>query len=106
GDLLLPAERAAGIDLHLDLAAALLLDQLDELLRADPLGMIDGIHDRHLDRALLDVCALRACGRSRNGQHGAANGQNELPKAGLGHGRSSFATSSTCPGWPPRPSPR
>ena len=70
GHLLLAAERAVREDLDLDLAAALLVDDLDQLLRAQPLRVVDRVDDRELDVAFLDVGG----GRRRGGeQHG--NGQ-------------------------------
>ena len=65
------AERAAGEQLDLDLAAALLLDQLGELLRAlRPAGVLR-VLERELEvRSLISACASRAQQRGAGSDRG------------------------------------
>ena len=61
GDVLqVAAQRAAGELLHLDLAAALLRDELGELGDALPLRVLLAVLVRELERAILDVLRERA----------------------------------------------
>ena len=62
-DLLLAAQRAVREDLDLDLAAALLADDVDEFLGTQALRMVDRIDDRELEVALLDVGGEPLAGR-------------------------------------------
>ena len=79
------AERAAGEQLDLDLAAALLLHQLAELLHRLGLRVIVVQADPDLDRALADVLrAWRPCppaGRSARSRRVAASRHAFLPRS-------------------------
>jgi hypothetical protein len=57
-DLLLAPQRPVRKDLDFHFPAALLLDQISELLRAEALRVVDRIDDRELDVALLDVLGV------------------------------------------------
>ena len=75
----LTAERSAGVDPDLELAAALLAHDVGKSLGAHAMGRLRRVGERQLDRALLDLLGGCEAGRQDGGcQQGRSQDRSEV----------------------------